>query len=57
MNLPNDLSGKEYGNMIIRQHKLLSNMLGAEIDFIVKGIDSKPAVLWQAERRHLCAQA
>lgn len=41
MNLPNDLSGKEYGNMIIRQHKLLSNMLGAEIDFIVKGIDSK----------------
>lgn len=27
--------------MIVRQHKLLSRMLGAEIDFVVKGIDSK----------------
>ena len=37
----NDLSGDEYDAMIVRWHKLLSKMLGAEIDFIVKGIDSK----------------
>lgn len=41
INMPNDLSGKEYNDMIVRQNKLLSNMLGAEIDFIIKGIDSK----------------
>ncbi len=40
MHLPNDLSGKEYREMMIRQNKMLSNMLGAEIDFIVRGIDS-----------------
>lgn len=38
---PNKLSGNEYENYVIRQHKLLNTMLGAEIDFIVKGIDSK----------------
>lgn len=38
---PNKLSGDEYENYIIRQHKLLNTMLGAEIDFVVKGIDSK----------------
>lgn len=40
-NYQNNLSGDEYTQMIIRQNKLLSRMLGAEIDFIVKGIDSK----------------
>jgi len=30
-----------YGEMMLRQTKILGNMLGAEIDFIVKGIDSK----------------
>lgn len=38
---PNKLSDAEYENYVVRQYKLLSNMLGAEIDFIVKGIDSK----------------
>ena len=38
---PNKLSDDEYENYIIRQHKLLNTMLGAEIDFVVKGIDSK----------------
>lgn len=38
---PNKLSAEEYENYIVRQHKLISNMLGAEIDFVVKGIDSK----------------
>ena len=41
VSFPNKLSGDEYENYIIRQHKLLNTMLGAEIDFIVKGIDSK----------------
>jgi len=30
-----------YGEMMLRQTKILGNMLGAEIDFIIKGIDSK----------------
>lgn len=34
-------SSAEYDEMMRRQNKVLSNMLGAEIDFIVKGIDSK----------------
>ena len=34
-------SGKEYAELMLRQNKVLGNMLGAEIDFIVKGIDSK----------------
>jgi len=35
------VSGKAYEEFMIRKHKLLSKMLGAEIDFIVRGIDSK----------------
>ena len=41
INFPNDLSGSAYDEMVVRQNKILSNMLGAEIDFLVKGIDSK----------------
>ena len=41
MHFPNQTSGDEYREQIVRHHKLLSNMLGAEIDFVVKGIDSK----------------
>ena len=41
MGYQNNLTGEAYTAMIVRQHKLLSRMLGAEIDFIVKGIDSK----------------
>lgn len=41
MNFPNQATGDEYREQIVRHHKLLSNMLGAEIDFVVKGIDSK----------------
>lgn len=39
--LEKNLSGSDYTNMIRRQNKLLSNMLGCEIDFIVKGVDAK----------------
>lgn len=41
MNFPNQASGDEYREQVVRHHKLLSNMLGAQIDFVVKGIDSK----------------
>lgn len=37
----NKMSPEEHKDFIVRQLKLLNNMLGAEIDFIVKGIDSK----------------
>ncbi len=39
--IPNQLSGKEYTDMVRRYNKLFSKMMGAEIDFIVRGIDSK----------------
>lgn len=39
--IPNQLTGKEYNDMVIRYNKLFSNMMGCEIDFIVRGIDSK----------------
>lgn len=38
--LPSD-SGRYYGDTKTRQSKLLSNMLGAQIDFVIRGIDSK----------------
>lgn len=34
-------SGQEYTELMLRQNKILGNMLSAEIDFIVKGIDSR----------------
>jgi len=30
----------DYGEMLQRQNKILGNMLGCEIDFIVKGLDN-----------------
>ncbi len=41
INLERSPSGQEYTELMLRQNKVLGNMLGAEIDFIVKGIDSK----------------
>ena len=41
LNLQRNPSGQEYSDLMVRQNKILSNMLGAEVDFIVKGIDSK----------------
>lgn len=41
INLGRNPSGQEYGELMLRQNKILGNMLGAEIDFIVKGIDAK----------------
>lgn len=33
--------GQEYTDLMMQYNKLINNMLGAEIDFIVRGIDSK----------------
>lgn len=41
INLGRNPSGQEYVEFMQRQNKILGNMLGAEIDFIVRGIDSK----------------
>ena len=41
INLGRMPSGQEYVEFMQRQNKILGNMLGAEIDFIVRGIDSK----------------
>lgn len=41
INLGRSPSGQEYTELMLRQNKVLGNMLGAEIDFIVKGIDSR----------------
>jgi hypothetical protein len=41
INLVRSPSGPEYDDLMLRQNKILGNMLGAEIDFIVKGIESK----------------
>lgn len=41
INLGRSPSGQEYTELMQRQNKILGNMLGAEIDFIVRGIDSK----------------
>ena len=41
INVGRSPSGQEYAELMLRQNKILGNMLGAEIDFIIKGIDSK----------------
>ena len=41
MNFEINLKSKDFQEQAVRCNKLLNNMLGAEIDFIVKGIDSK----------------
>jgi len=41
INVGRSPSGQEYAELMLRQNKILGNMLGAEIDFTVKGIDSK----------------
>ena len=38
INIGRSPSGQEYTELMLRQNKILGNMLGAEIDFIVKGI-------------------
>ncbi len=38
---PLGLYGPDYGNMILRYQKILNKMLGAEVDFVVKGIEAK----------------
>ena len=41
MDFPRQTGGNSYREAALKYYKLLNSMLGAEIDFIVKGIDSK----------------
>lgn len=41
---------RQYADMILRQVKLLGNMLGAEIDFLVRGIDSNTRAVVASRR-------
>lgn len=41
INVGRNPTGEEYRELMLRQNKILGNMLGAEIDFLVRGIDSK----------------
>lgn len=40
LNLVQD-NAHDYGELSLRQNKILNNMLGCEIDFLVKGLDTK----------------
>ena len=52
INLKEDASS-DYGELLNRQNKILGNMLGAEIDFLIKGIDNKSrSVACQQEGCH-----
>lgn len=39
--MPTQLSGAEYAEMMAQYNKLFNKMMGCQIDFIVRGIDSK----------------
>lgn len=41
LDFPTNLHGDEYKEAVMRYNKLMNSMLGAEIDFVVRGIDSK----------------
>ena len=41
INVGRSPSGQDYTDLMLRQNKILNNMLGAHIDFVIKGIDSK----------------
>ncbi|MCM1263693.1 MAG: S1 RNA-binding domain-containing protein [Butyrivibrio sp.] len=41
INVGRSPSDEEYRELMLRQNKILGNMFGAEIDFMVRGIDSK----------------
>lgn len=54
INLGRSPSGQEYTELMLRQNKILGNMLGAEIDFIVKGIDSKSRSVVDSRKDAMC---
>lgn len=38
---PTNLHGDDYKKAVLAYHKIMNSMLGADIDFVIKGIDSK----------------
>ena len=57
INLGRSPSGQEYADLMLRQNKILGNMLGADIDFIVRGIDSKTRSVVASRKEPCCANA
>ncbi len=41
LDFPTRMHGADYDNMILRYQKILNKMLGAEVDFVIKGIEAK----------------
>ena len=54
INLGRSPSDQEYTELMLRQNKIPGNMLGAEIDFIVKGIDSKSRSVVASRKDAMC---
>ena len=54
INLGRSPSDQEYTELTLRQNKIPGNMLGAEIDFIVKGIDSKSRSVVTSRKDAMC---
>ena len=46
----NGVSGQAYADLMLQQNKLLGKMIGAEIDFIVRGIDSNTRAVVASRR-------
>ncbi len=55
--LEKNLRDAEYSDMIRRQNKLLSNMLGCEIDFVVKGVDTKSRTVVASRKEAMLKKA
>lgn len=54
INLGRSPFGQEYTELMLRQNKIPGNMLGAEIDFIVMGIDSKSRSVVDSRKDAMC---
>lgn len=45
IDLANNDEIQDYGENVVRQNKIINNMLGCEIDFVIKGIDGKRRIV------------
>lgn len=45
IDLSNNDEFQDYGENVVRQNKIINNMLGCEIDFVIKGIDGKRRIV------------
>ncbi len=57
INVGRSPSGQDYTDLMLRQNKILNNMLGAHIDFVIKGIDSKTRSVGASRREAMLKKA